>query len=482
MYEIPAVPRFPSHRTNWERKFAPFATKMRSEREPEQAIQMFRHYFSQLATGASGYVSGTVANPVSELPSSEHLDSYRAIGTEALASAIAIKLNGGLGTTMGMRGPKSLLEAKQGLTFLDIICHQVLHARQAHDIRLPLILMNSYNTHDESIRALAAYPEILNQGIAAGFIQHKIPRIWKDDLTVVTWPADRHQEWCPPGHGDLYLALHTTGLLKSLLEKGYEYAFISNADNLGATIEPSILGYCVASNIPFLMEVARREQSDSKGGHLALHPRQGLTLRELAQCPPQELAEFRDIERYKYFNTNNLWLHLPSLERLLSAEDGLLRLPLIRNEKPIDPTRRDSPHVYQLETAAGHAINIFQDAQALEVPRSRFHPTKTTNDLVALWSDAYVLRPDFTVALNPKREIETAPVVRLDRHYYSHIDQINERFIHGIPSLLNCRRFQVDGNIYFGPIDGLLGDVTLRSHGDVPTYLAGHLRKHLLHQ
>lgn len=482
MYEIPTSPRLVSNSSNWERKFARFAAKMRREGEPESVIQAFRHYYGQLATGASGYISGAMAHPVEELPSADQLDGYRDAGQAALAHAIVIKLNGGLGTTMGMRGPKSLLEAKQGFTFLDIICHQVLYARKAHNIRLPLLFMNSYNTHDESMAALDNYPQILAQGLPAGFVQHKVPRIWKDDLTEVSWPADPHQEWCPPGHGDLYLSLQTTGLLKALLDSGYEYAFISNADNLGAIIDPAILGYCTEHHVPFLMEVARRQPSDSKGGHLAMHPKQGLVLRELAQCPPQELNEFRDIARYRYFNTNNLWLHLPSLERLLAANDELLRLPLIRNEKPIDLTRRDSPHVYQLETAAGHAISLFPDARALEVPRTRFHPTKTTNDLVALWSDAYVLQPDYTIALNPMRAIDAAPVVRLDRHYYSHIDQINERFVHGIPSLLNCRRFQVDGNIFFGPIEGLLGDVTLRSHGDLPTYLAGHLRKGLLHQ
>ena len=326
-----------------DRKFAPFAEKMRREGQPEQAIQAFRYYYSQLTAGATGYVDSSVARPVDDLPSSSNLTLHRMTGVKAMKRAAVIKLNGGLGTTMGMNGPKSLLEVKQGLTFLDIICHQILNLRRKYSIRLPLLLMDSYNTHRETSEALAAYPEMLNQDVPASFLQHKVPRICKEDLTIANWPADRSKEWCPPGHGDLYLTLETTGVLHALLDRGYEYAMISNADNLGATLDPSILGYFVENRMPFLMEVVRRRQADSKGGHLAHHPEHGLILRELAQCPPQEMAAFQNVQRYKYFNTNNLWIHLASLQHVLAAHNGLLQLPLICNEKPIDPARQNAP-------------------------------------------------------------------------------------------------------------------------------------------
>jgi UTP--glucose-1-phosphate uridylyltransferase len=409
-----AVPR-----DRLDSKFAPFAEKMRREGQPEQAIQAFRYYYGQLAAGATGYVDGSMALPVDKLPSSTNLTLNRMAGVKAMKRAAVIKLNGGLGTTMGMHGPKSLLEVKQGLTFLDIICHQVLNLRRTHSIRLPLLLMNSYNTHRETSEALAAYPEMLNQDVPASFLQHKVPRICKEDLTIANWPADRSKEWCPPGHGDLYLTLQTTGVLQALLDRGYEYAMISNADNLGATLDPSILGYFVENRMPFLMEVVRRRQADSKGGHLAHHPEHGLILRELAQCPPQEMAEFQNVQRYKYFNTNNLWVHLASLQHMLAAHNGLLQLPLICNEKLIDLARKDAPRVYQLETAVGHAVGVFRDAQALEVTRERFRPVKTTNDLVALWSDVYLLRDDYTFGANPTSEFGEEPIVHLERHYHS---------------------------------------------------------------
>src|SRR5438105_1204399 len=79
-------------------------------------------------------------------------------------------------------------------------------------------------------------------------------------------------EWCPPGHGDIYTALVTSGMLDALLDAGYEHAFVSNSDNLGAVLDPRILAWFAAERIPFLMEVADRTEADRKGGHIAQRP------------------------------------------------------------------------------------------------------------------------------------------------------------------------------------------------------------------
>ncbi len=455
------------------RRFAPFAAKMRRAKMPEAIIRTFRYYYAQLVAGATGYVPASQALPVYDLPHAEQLDSYAASGQTALQRTVMIKLNGGLGTTMGMQGPKSLVEVKQGLTFLDIIVRQVLHMRQAYAVRLPLVLMNSFNTQTQSRAALAAYPALGQQAVPLDFLQHKTPKIWQADLTPVEWPDDPEKEWCPPGHGDLYLALQTSGLLDQLLAQGYEYAFISNADNLGATIDVNILGYLAAERLPFLMEVAKRTLADSKGGHLALSPDGNLLLREVAQCPEEELVAFQDIERYTYFNTNNLWLHLPTLQQMLADNRGVLKLPLIRNEKPVDPTQPETARVYQLETAMGHAIGLFPDAQAVQVERQRFLPVKNTNDLLALWSDAYVLQDDYTIALNPVRPGGQAPNVELDKRYYGLFQQLKDRFAHGVPSLVDCTQFQIQGDIYFAGEIRLEGDVCLCHTGEEALVLDG---------
>lgn len=452
-------------------RFAPFAQKMAAAGQPEVAIRAFRHYYTQLAEGATGYIASQEAQPVPPLPVVEELTRYRNAGRAALARTVMIKLNGGLGTTMGMSGPKSLVQVKEKFTFLDIIVHQILYMRGQYDVRLPLVLMNSFNTEAETRAALAAFPELTTQDVPLDFLQHQIPKIWKADLAPATWPADPAKEWCPPGHGDLYLALQTSGMLETLLAQGYEYAFVSNADNLGATVDLSILGYFARNALPFLMEVARRQPADRKGGHLASHPQHGLILREVAQCPADEVEVFQDIERYQYFNTNNLWLHLPSLQRALQEHKGVLPLPLIRNEKVVDPTQPDSPHVYQLETAMGHAIGLFPDAEAVETPRSRFIPVKNTNDLLALWSDAYVLQKDYTIQLNPERKIETELVIDLDKRYYGLFAQLKERFPTGTPSLVHCKQLHVEGDIYFDASVGLEGEIWLRNHKGMPLYV-----------
>ena len=179
-----------------------------------------------------------------------------------------LKLNGGLGTSMGMTRAKSLLEVKDGLTFLDIIVRQVLDLRRRSGARLPLVLMNSFATRDDSLAALARYPELASD-VPADFVQNKVPKLLADDLTPASWPAEPGLEWAPPGHGDLYTALVVSGMLDELLERGYRYAFVSNADNLGAVLEPRILAWMAREGHPFVMEVADRTEADRKGGHLA---------------------------------------------------------------------------------------------------------------------------------------------------------------------------------------------------------------------
>lgn len=451
--------------------FSPFAAKMAAEGLPENLIQSFHAYYSQLRQGATGYIGRDQALPVGQLPHTADLDSYATQGEATLDRLVVIKLNGGLGTSMGLNGPKSLLPVKNGLTFLDIIVRQVLSLRAAHSARIPLLLMNSFSTRDESLAALTAYPELATE-LPLDFVQHKVPKIRQDTLAPVEWPEDPEKEWCPPGHGDIYLSLQTSGILRDLLRSGYEYAFISNADNLGAFVDANILGYLSAHKLPFLMEVTERTPGDRKGGHLAQSPDGRLLLREIAQCPPAEMDEFQDIQRFRFFNTNNLWVHLPSLHAVLRRYKGVLPLPLIRNSKPVDPSQPDSTPVYQLETAMGLAVSIFSGSQAVSVPRNRFRPVKKCNDLLALWSDAYVLTESFRVRLDPRRHNGAAPpgdpLVTLDDAYYTLIDDMIARFPHGAPSLLQCRSFTVSGDVYFGKGVVVRGDVTVRNTSSRP--------------
>lgn len=445
--------------------FAPFARKMRAAGLPNLVVDNFRHAWERLAAGSTGVIRGSNALPVGDLSHYADLgDACLADGAAALARTVVCKLNGGLGTSMGMNGPKSLLPVKDGLTFLDITVRQILEARARSGGRLPLVLMDSFSTQEPTLAALAAYPE-LQQELPLDFVQNKVPKVAKAGLVPVDWPEDLEKEWCPPGHGDIYPSLITTGLLDRMLALGYEVLFVSNADNLGAVLDERILGYFVTSGLPLLMEVAERTPADSKGGHLARRPDGGLILRESAQCPPDEVALFQDIRLYQYFNTNNLWIHLPSLRETLRATHGVLDLPLIVNEKPVDPTQPESARVYQLETAMGSAIAVFAGAQALVTPRSRFAPVKKNADLLALWSDAYTLTPDYRLQLAPERG-GVPPVVRLDDRYFGVFAEMESRFPLGAPSLRACMSLNVVGDVSFGGGVVVEGNVQIDWQGE----------------
>jgi UTP--glucose-1-phosphate uridylyltransferase len=334
------------------------------------------------------------------------------------------------------------------LRFIDIIARQLLHMQSVHRHRLPLLLMNSYATHADSIEALAAYPE-LSGDLPLDFLQHRIPKVLAEDLSPAVFEAQPELEWCPPGHGDIYTALVTSGLLERLLASDLHYAFVSNADNLGAVVDVDILGYFAAERLPFMMEVADRTPADRKGGHLARLKDGRLTLRERAQCPEDEEDEFQDIALYRYFNTNSLWLDLRALRDTLTRYDGILPLPLIRNRKTLDPRDPSTPAVYQLETAMGAAISLFENAAALRVPRSRFAPVKTTDDLLAVWSDIYALTDDYRILENTARTLPTIDVV-LDRKHFKFVSQLEARFPSGAPSLLHCSSLHVTGDVRFG--------------------------------
>ena len=442
--------------------FALLEARMRSVALPDSFIRTISHYYTQLLAGHTGFIPEEIIEPVAELPNAENLpDHLTTLGEKYKDRVVFIKLNGGLGTSMGLQQAKSLLPVKDKLTFLDIIARHALH----HHI--PLVLMNSFNTRKQSLAHLQQYPE-LNSSIPLDFLQHKAPKIRRDTLEPVSWAKNPALEWSPPGHGDIYTALATSGMLDILLKQGYEYAFVSNADNLGAALDTTILGYFIEQQAPFMMEVADRTLADRKGGHLARRKTDGqLILRESAQCPDPDKESFQNIERYRYFNTNNLWLHLPTLKKVMQERKGILGLPIILNKKTVDPRDPASTPVYQIETAMGSAIAVFADARALRVPRSRFSPVKTTNELLAVRSDAYRLTEDYRVELSPERGGKNV-MVDLDPRFYKLIDQFDARFPFGPPSLRRCDKLVVRGDVIFGQNIVLEGEIEIVNEDDDP--------------
>jgi len=296
-------------------------------------------------------------------------------------------------------------------------------------------------------------------------------------MQPVEWVADRELEWCPPGHGDLYPALVASGWLDRLLAEGVKYAFVSNSDNLGAVMDSKILRYFADSSAPFLMEVTRRTAADRKGGHLARRKSDGrLLLREVAQCPESDLEAFQDIDKHRYFNTNSLWLRLDLLKKQLAADAGVLPLPMIRNLKTVDPRDKKSTPVIQLEVAMGAAIECFEGAAAIEVPRSRFAPVKTTGDLLALRSDAYEILPDGQVRLHGSRSGKPPLVVLSDE--YKLVDSLDGL---GVPGLLSCDSLTISCPLKFAAGVVIEGKVEIRNvSGSIKELPAGTYRDRIV--
>lgn len=435
-----------------------FVSKMKKEGIQPIVIDTFVYYYEKVIAGEKGFIFDRDIRPVDsdEIEDAKNASGYADAGEKALKHVVMIILNGGLGTSMGLTKAKSLIRAKDDKTFLEIILEK------AEKFNVELYLMNSFSTHQDTISALSM---IKPSRFPRLFLQHKFPKILRHELAPAEWPRNRQLEWNPPGHGDIYTALLTSGALQQLLDEGIRYAFIANSDNLVATIDKSLLGFFSEKGFPFMMEVSERIPIDFKGGHMARHKNGHLILREAAQCPKREIETCRDISHYKYFNTNNIWFDLRFLKSLIEKQ-GIIKLPMILNPKSLDPRNEFSPPVYQIETAMGSAISIIENATAIRVPRSRFFPVKTCNELLAVRSDCFLFSDDKQLIVNPEREQDDNCFnikIDLDHRYYTKIDMFNKRFANGIPSLIDCKSLKIIGDVFFEGNVKIKGNVVINN-------------------
>lgn len=432
------------------------AALMRRDGLPEPVIQNFKRLFHDVMLGKTGVITEAEIEPVAAIDCFSTVsvcNNALGKGMELLDNLVVIRLNGGLGTTMGLERAKSLLRVKEGLSFNDIIAKQLQALGARSGASIPLVHMTSFSTDADVKHAMGPYRTMSSGELPVSFLQHRHPKIYVDTMSPAEEPLDE-LNWNPPGHGDIYAALLATGLAEKLLALGKRYAFVANADNLGATVEPSILGYFASSGAPFLMETAERTQADAKGGHLARRKGSGrLVLRESSQAPTapggEIIPEFQDVLKYRHFNTNNIWLDLEAVVRVAREHEGSIPLPLISNKKTVNPRDRGSRRVIQIETAMGAAIEVFEGARALQVPRSRFAPVKSNNDLLVVRSDAYLLSDQYTLSVNPARSIPGLPAVSLDPHFFGLIKDFEAR-MKAMPSLVGAKSFTVKGNVEFG--------------------------------
>lgn len=278
----------------------------------------------------------------------------------------------------------------------------------------------------------------------------------------------------------MYATLVGSGRLATLIQAGYKYLFVSNSDNLGATLDLKILTHFATTDAPFMMECCERTENDKKGGHIAVrNSDKKLILRESAMCADEDEAEFQDITKHRFFNTNNLWIRLDKLQETIDKCGGFIPLPMIKNNKTVDPKDDSSQKVVQLETAMGAAIECFDEATAIVVHRARFAPVKKCNDLLLLRSDAYTITEDGLPVLHPACN-GVAPVVSLDSKRYKHVEALEEATSEGIPSLFGCKRLTIKGPIRMDKSTSFSGEVSIINKSDKVKYVSGRIENAVL--
>lgn len=451
-----------------------FESKMKEAGLSESAMKAFKNSYNALVDGQSGTIAESDITAAADLPYLEGTDKSIRQSIKAnhdlLKETVVLKLNGGLGTSMGLDKAKSLLTVKEDDTFLDLMAKQTMDLRQKYKSNVRFVLMNSFSTSADTLSYLKKYPELVND-VELELLQNKAPKVDAATLKPAEWAANPSKEWCPPGHGDLYPSLAGSGKLDKLLAEGFKYMFVSNSDNLGATLDLDLLTYFAESEKPFLMECCERTENDKKGGHLAVRNNdKRLILRESAQCSKDDEQHFQNTSVHRYFNTNNLWIRLDKLAEELKRQDGVIPLPMIRNSKTVDPKDSSSTPVYQLETAMGAAIECFAGAGAVCVPRSRFAPVKKCDDLLTLRSDAYVVTEDFRPVLSDACKGK-APIVSLDSKHFKLVQQLEASLLGSVPSLVSCKRLKVTGPIVFASDVVLEGEINILNTSDEPKIL-----------
>ncbi|MGH0146464.1 UNVERIFIED_CONTAM: hypothetical protein FKN15_046780 [Acipenser sinensis] len=404
-------------------------------------------------------------------PPEESIQPYEKIKSKGLPDNVAsvlnklvvVKLNGGLGTSMGCKGPKSLISVRNENTFLDLTVQQIEHLNKTYNTEVPLVLMNSFNTNEDTNKILQKYTHCHVR--IHTFNQSRYPRINKESLLPIakdmSKTGDNADTWYPPGHGDIYASFYNSGLLDKLIAEGKEYIFVSNIDNLGATVDLYILNHLMSQpngkRCEFVMEVTDKTRADVKGGTLTQYGGK-LRLLEIAQVPKAHVDEFKSVSKFKIFNTNNLWISLAAIKRL--QEQNAIDMEIIVNPK----TLNGGLNVIQLETAVGAAIKSFDNALGINVPRSRFLPVKTTSDLLLVMSNLYSLNAG-SLTMSEKREFPTVPLTKLGSSF-TKVQEFLMRF-ESIPDMLELDHLTVSGDVTFGKNVSLKGTVIIiANHGD----------------
>jgi len=424
-----------------------------------------------------------------EPPHDEDFETYSSLENCApediptfLSQLIVIKLNGGRGLSLGLEHSKSRLVVSNDMTFMDIVVRQIEYLNDLYKVSIPLLLMNSFVTHEDSVKLTKKYE---NRNIKIyHFKQSRFPRMRKDTLNPCCsdGKAIHPQEWNPPGSGDVFRSLKRSGYLDKFMKEGKKFAFISNVENIGGIpgrVDFKLLNLMKHSENDFLLEVCERISTDHQGGilcHESVLPsnenenpnsakerdpkesRERLGLLELSQVPVDKQSLF-SAKKYKYWNTNSIWIRLDALDEKLKTHS--LNLGII-----LKAVQTGSHGIVQFESPAATSIQSFSKAKLIVVPRYRYWDIKSTAALFLLQSNLYNVDPHTCrVALNETRQFDTIPLVRFGDTFRKFKDYI--RRFKQIPDITELDHLTVSGDVFFGSGVVLKGTVIIvANHGE----------------
>ncbi|EAY19069.1 UTP--glucose-1-phosphate uridylyltransferase family protein [Trichomonas vaginalis G3] len=349
---------------------------------------------------------------------------------------------------MGCTGPKSLISCRNGKSFFDIVVDQVKELNDKYGTDVPLVLMHSFNTDD----IMRPHVEAVKDVKVITFNQNKFPRIYTDTLEPVPENAESPiSMWNPPGHADVYHCLRESGLLDKFLAEGKTIMMISNIDNLGSVVDLKVLNKAITENRSYMAETVLKTLDDWKGGMPIMY-KGHMKLLETAIVPKEHFNDYTDMNFLNYFHANNLWVNLVTLKQDLS--DGTLKLDTMRNYK-----KYNNREIVQLEAACGSAIQSFKDSCAVRVPRNRFLPVKSCNELLLVRANVYIMEGSHFVR-NPARKIADLPSIQLSQ-IYQHVEDFEKRFPEA-PDMVDLVKLHVDGDVFFGKNIKLVGNVDIQ--------------------
>lgn len=355
-----------------------------------------------------------------------------------LDKLVVVKFNGALGTNMGFSGPKSAIEVKNNLTPLDLMVDQVESLNSKYGCNVPLLLMDTAETHDHVQKVLEKYS---NSKVDI----HSLSLSQQPHEKSFEGHSRKDKLYPSSDHSVVFLSLMKSGTLDLLLVQGKEYALVVDSDNVAAVADPKIFNHLIQNQIEYCMEVAPVPSIDLRNSLINLRPGK-FQLVDITQNPTKQSGG-----KFKFINTRSMWVNLRAIKRLIDTDE--LKIENFSSSKEVNDDQ-----IISRGTGADSAIQFFDHTIGINVAQSRYLPVNSTSDLLLLQSDLYTADEGILVQ-NPARDNPANPSIELGPEFEK-VNDFQSRF-KSIPSIINLDSLKVEGDVWFGAGITLKGKVSI---------------------